>query len=172
MTDALQRLDRIIADDPAAKLWSFQKHTRGALHEVERIMTLKGEANSGIEIAAPNRPRSIYTIEVRRKQPQAMAPDAASIGDAPGTGYLCRFLKLLHLVNTQVPWAGKSFSANDSILRELTSNHLNLICGEENAKKYGGRLRAIIGSEMTPSNLCWISESPPEPACTPSTSVD
>jgi len=37
--DPVERLDGLIAADPAAEAWSFAEHERGALHEAERLMT-------------------------------------------------------------------------------------------------------------------------------------
>ena len=40
-TDDVERLDEIIAADPEAQNWTFAGHERGALHEAERMMTLR-----------------------------------------------------------------------------------------------------------------------------------
>lgn len=162
-TAALEVLDRLISADPTATAWSFEDHARGSLHEAERLMTLKGAEAQTVTIAAPRGPRSITAVRIKRRGGPApgttMAPDARGIADAPGTAELCRFLSLLSAINRNCPWAPHAFSANDAILRELVSNHLNLIVGEERATRHGGRLRALIGSGLTPSNLCWISAS-------------
>ena len=167
--DALARLDAVIGGDPRAALWSFNDHARGSLHEAERLMTLRGAEAATVDLPAARGPRSITAVRIKRRGgpppgaagSESPAPDARGIADAPGTGELCRFLSLLDAINRNTPWAPHPFSANDSILRELVSNHLNLIVGEERATRHGGRLRALIGSGLTPSNLCWISASRP-----------
>lgn len=162
MTEALARIDAIIAADPESQRWSFEHHQRGALHTAERLMTLQGAEAGALKIAGPKAPRSITAVRIKRRgaaKPGGAAPDSGAIPDAPGTAELCRFLTLLNSINRHCPWAPHAFSANDSILRELVSNHLNLIVGEERAAKYGGRLRSLIGSNLSPSNICWISTS-------------
>lgn len=95
----IDRLDALIAADPSAASWSFAEHERGALHEAERLMTLEG-ADEEIVVAKQRGPRSIVAIHRKRKI-QTHADSAC-----PGTADLCRFLRLLHLINTNCPWVG------------------------------------------------------------------
>lgn len=155
MDPALKSLDALIAKDPEAQRWSFADHQKGALHEAERIMTLAGK-DEEIGIAKKRGPRAITDI---RKTPTAVAS-----ADSPGTEELCRFIRLLHLINRHCPWAPHPFEVNDAILRELTSNHLNLIVGQQHANKHGPRLRSLIGAGLTPSNIMWITSAEPAPA--------
>ena len=113
MDPALESLDTLIAQDPDAQRWSFADHERGALHEAERIMTLAGK-DEEIGVAKKRGPRAITDI---RKLPSA-GPEASA---SPGTEELCRFIRLLHLINRHCPWAPHPFEVNDAILRELTS---------------------------------------------------
>lgn len=152
MDPALKSLDALIAKDPEAQRWSFADHQKGALHEAERIMTLAGK-DEEIGIAKKRGPRAITDI---RK-----TPTAAASPDSPGTEELCRFIRLLHLINRHCPWAPHPFEVNDAILRELTSNHLNLIVGQQHANKHGPRLRSLIGAGLTPSNIMWITSADP-----------
>lgn len=95
----IHRLDALIAADPSAASWSFAEHERGALHEAERIMTLEG-ADEEIVVAKQRGPRSIVAIHRKRKT-QTHADSAC-----PGTADLCRFIRLLQLINTHCPWVG------------------------------------------------------------------
>ena len=151
-TDDVERLDEIIAADPEAQNWTFAGHERGALHEAERMMTLAGVAEEDdVGVAKKRGPRPVTHV----KRSAAAADRETKL--EPGTAELCRFIRLLNLINRNCPWAPHPFEVNDSILRELTSNHLNLIVGQQNANRHGPRLRALIGSELTPSNVCWIT---------------
>jgi len=151
-TNDVERLDAIIAKDPEAQTWTFAGHERGALHEAERMMTLAGVSESDdVGITKKTGPRSITHI----KRSAAAADRETKL--EPGTAELCRFIRLLNLINRNCPWAPHPFEVNDAILRELTSNHLNLIVGQQNANRHGPRLRSLIGAELTPSNICWIT---------------
>ena len=90
----INRLDALIADDPTSESWSFSAHERGALHEAERVMTLEGAAEEAI-VAAKRGPRSIVSIR------QKSAPSHAETS-CPGTEELCRFVRLLNVINTRV----------------------------------------------------------------------
>lgn len=145
--DDIKRLDILIGKDPGSETWSGG--TGRGLHEAERLLRLKGgQETIGKAFRGP-RP---VNQPVRKKK--------ATEEETPGTTELCRFLALLDKINTQCPWAPFSFEANNAILRELVSNHLALIVGTEREKKNGGRLRSLIGSGLSPSNICWISKDP------------
>ena len=116
------------------------------------MMTLAGVSESDdVGITKKTGPRSITHI----KRSAAAAGRETKL--EPGTAELCRFIRLLNLINRNCPWAPHPFEVNDAILRELTSNHLNLIVGQQNANRHGPRLRSLIGAELTPSNICWIT---------------
>ena len=167
MDPAVARLDALIAQDPDAERWSFADHQRGALHEAERIMTLAG-VDEAIGVARKKGPRAVTDVRI------VQTTTSATTSVSPGTAELCRFIRLLHLINRHCPWAPHLFQVNDAILRELTSNHLNLIVGQQNANKHGPRLRSLIGAGLTPSNIMWITSAdanhlphPPSPDSRP-----
>ena len=103
-------------------------------------MTLEG-ADEEIVVAKQRGPRSIVAIHRKRTTPTHA--DSA----CPGTADLARFIHLLRLINEHCPWANKSFGVNDSILKELVSNHLNLIVGQKQFPRFlVGELTVRYGS--------------------------
>ena len=93
-TDDVERLDEIIAADPEAQNWTFAGHERGALHEAERMMTLAGVSDAeDVGVAKKRGPRPVTHV----KRSVAAADRETKL--EPGTAELCRFIRLLNLIN-------------------------------------------------------------------------
>jgi hypothetical protein len=93
-TDDVGRLDEIIAADPEAITWTFAGHERGALHEAERMMTLAGASDAeDVGVAKKRGPRPVTHV----KRSAAAADRETKL--EPGTAELCRFIRLLNLIN-------------------------------------------------------------------------
>ena len=83
---------------------------------------------------------------------------AISNMDAEPKTRLSRFIRLMGLLN-KAPWANKSFSVNNAMLRRLIASHLPLIVGPA-WQKHKSSLIDLIGSSddlSTAQNIIWIT---------------